>query len=80
MRLFNLVEQQHGIRCLANGISQQTTVLITHITRRRANQLGNGMLLCIFAHVEAYQFNTQFLGQHASHLRLTHTRKTDKEQ
>ena len=38
------------------------------------------MLLRIFAHVEAYQFDAQFLGQHTSHLCLSHTCRTHEEQ
>ena len=53
MRLFNLVEQEYAVRRLADGICQQTSILIAHITRRRADELRNGMLLCVFAHIEA---------------------------
>ena len=80
MRFLNLVEQQHGIGRLANGICQQTAILVTHITRRRTNELGHRMFLRVFAHVEAYQFYAQFLGQYACHLGLTNTRRSDEQQ
>ena len=57
MSLLYLVEQQHGVGRLANGIREQTTILIAHVARRRANELGYGMLLGVLAHVEAYQLN-----------------------
>ena len=80
MGFLNLVEQQHGIGRLADGIGQQTTVLVAHIARRRSDELGDGMFLGVFAHVEAYQFDTQFPGQYARHLRLAHARRADEEQ
>ena len=80
MRLFYLVEQQHSVGRLADSIGQQTAVLVTHIARRRTNQFGDGVLLGVFAHVEANQFDTQFLSQHLGYLRLSHTRRTDEEQ
>ena len=80
MGLFYLVEQQHGIGGLTDGIGQQAAVLVAHIAGRRANELGHGMLLGIFAHVEAYQLDAQLTGQHLGHLRLAHTRGTHEEQ
>ena len=80
MRLLDLVEQQHAVRCLADGVRQQSTVLIAHITRRRADEFGHRVLLRIFTHVEAQQLDAQFLGQHACHLCLTHARGTNEEQ
>ena len=80
MRLLNLVQQQHAVGRLANGVRQQSAVLVAHIASRRANQLSHRVFLRIFAHVEAQQLDAQFLGQHACHLRLAHARGTHKQQ
>ena len=32
--LFNFVEQEHAVRCLANGVGEQTAIIITDVTRR----------------------------------------------
>ena len=61
MGFFYLVEQQDAVGRLADGICQQTTILIAHIARWRAYQFCNGMLFCVFAHVESQQFDAQFL-------------------
>ena len=52
--LLDLVEQQHTVGMLAHGVGQQASVIITDITRRRTDELGNGVFLNIFAHVEAH--------------------------
>ena len=80
MRLFNLVEQEHRIRGLADGIRQQSAILVTYISRRRTDEFGNGVFLGIFAHVEAQQFDAQLTGQHTSDLRLSHTRRPDEQE
>ena len=79
MGFLYLVEQQHGVGRLADGICQQSTVLIAHIARWRTNQLGYGVLLRVFAHVETYQFDAHLLGQHPCHLCLSHTCGTHKQ-
>ena len=80
MGLFNLVEQQDAVGCLADGVGEQAAVLVAHITRRRADELGDGMFLGIFTHVEAHELDAQFLSQHTGHLGLADARRTDEEQ
>ena len=38
------------------------------------------MLLCIFRHVEPYEFHSEFLSQHFCYFRLAYTGRTDEEQ
>ena len=78
--LLYLVEQQHAVRSLAYGISEQAAILITHITRWRTNELGNGVLLGVLTHVEANQLNTKLPCQHSRHLGLAHAGWTHKEE
>ena len=80
MSLLNLVEQQHAVRRLADGIGKQSAVFITHISCWRANELGHGMFLGILAHIEAQQLDAQLFGQNTGHLGFTYTRRTHKEQ
>ena len=80
MCLLYLVEQQHAVRRLADGIRQQTSVLVTHVARRRSDQLSHRMFLSIFAHIETQQRDAQFFSKHTSHFRLTHSRRTHKQQ
>ena len=78
--LLNLVEQQYGVGRLAYGVGQQSAVLVPHVARRRAYELGYGMLLGVFAHVEANQLDAQLLGKYPCHFRLAYTSWSDKEQ
>ena len=80
MSLFYLVEQKHAVWRLANGVGEQSAVLIAHISCRRTDELGNCVLFGIFAHVETHQLHAQFLCQHARHLGLAHSSGTHKEQ
>jgi hypothetical protein len=53
MRLFDFVEQQHAMRVLIDRIGQQSALIETDITRRRADQAADAVPLHIFAHVES---------------------------
>ena len=80
MRLLDLVEQQHAVRCFADGIGEQSAVVVAHITCRRTDQFGHSMLFRIFTHIEAHERQMQFVGQHPGHLRFTYTGRSHKEQ
>ena len=45
VRLFDLVEHQHGVRRLANGVGQEPALVEADIAGRRANQSRDGVLL-----------------------------------
>ena len=80
MGFLYLVEQQHTVGRLANGIGEQSSVLVTYISRRRTYQLGHRVLLGIFAHVKAHQADTQLPGQRACHFCLAHSSRPYKEE
>ena len=80
VRLLYLVEEEHAVRGLADGIGQETAVLIAHVSGRRTDELCHGMLLGVFAHVEANQLDAEFLGEHTSHLGLAHSRRSHKQE
>ena len=74
MRLLDLVQQQHRVRVLVDGISQQPALIEPDVARRRADQPRDGMALHVFRHVEADQLHPQRRGQLSRHLRLAHAR------
>ena len=59
MRLLDLVEQQHAMRVLIDGIGQQAALVEADIARRRADQAADAVPLHIFRHVEALERDAQ---------------------
>ena len=53
MRLFDFVEQNHRVGFAANGFSQLAAFFKAHISRRRAEQTRDGVLLLILGHIDA---------------------------
>ena len=53
MRLFNLIEQQDGMRCLIDSIGEQTTLIKADITRRKAYR--SGVTLNAVPYIRTYQ-------------------------
>ena len=53
VRLLDLVKEDHAVRAAADGFGQLTAFLIADVAGRRAKQAANGMLLVVFAHVDA---------------------------
>ena len=74
MRLLDLVEQQHRVRLLGDGLGQQPALIEADIARRRADQTRHGVPLHVLGHVEAHQLDAQREGQLPRHLGLAHTR------
>ncbi len=54
VRLFDLVEEDHLIGAAANGLGQDTTLVVTDIARRRSDQAGDSVFLHEFAHVDPH--------------------------
>src|SRR5210317_751758 len=54
VRLLDLIEQDHRVRPSPHGLRQVTTLLVTNVSRRCADQAGNRMLLHEFGHIESY--------------------------
>ena len=59
VRLLDLVEQDHRVRVLIDGVGQQATLVEADIARRRADQAADRMALHVLAHVEAQQFDAE---------------------
>ena len=55
MRLFDFVEEHDRIRTAAHLLGELSTFFVTDISRRRANQARDRMLLHVFRHVDAQQ-------------------------
>ena len=75
MGLFNLVEQDHAVRPAADLFRQLPRLVIAHIARRGADELGDAVLFHIFAHVqpdERVLRVKQVGGQLFHQLRLAH--------
>ena len=53
MRLFDLIQQYHGIWLATHSLRQLTALIISHIARRRTHQPADRMTLLILAHVYA---------------------------
>ena len=80
MCLLYLVKEEHARRGLADGIGEESALVVADIAGRRADEFGNGVLLGVFAHVETYEGDAQFLRQHLADLGLAHAGRSDKEE
>ena len=59
VRLLDLVEQQHRVRRLADGVDEQAAVLVADVAGRRADEPRHGVLLHVLRHVEAQELDAQ---------------------
>ena len=59
MRLLDLVEQQHGVRRLADRVDQQPALLVADVAGRRADQPRHRVLLHVLGHVEADELDAE---------------------
>ncbi|OPY90970.1 MAG: hypothetical protein A4E72_00390 [Syntrophus sp. PtaU1.Bin208] len=80
MGLLNFIEEQHGIRRFPDILGQKAAFLITHIAGRGADQLGDRMLLLIFTHIIAMEWNPQRGRQLAGQLRLADPRRANQQE
>ena len=55
MCLLNFVEQENAVWLGAHRIGESAAFIVPDVTRRRADELRDGVLLHVFAHVEAQQ-------------------------
>ena len=82
MRFFDFVEQYYRIRLPADRFGQLAAFIVAYISRRRAHQTRNAMLLLIFAHVDAghHAFVVEEeLRQCFRQLRFSHTGSTEED-
>ncbi len=80
MRLLDFIEQHHTVRRLDHGICQQTALIVTNITRRRANQTRYSMAFHIFGHIEADKLEPEACCQLVGHLCLTYPGGAGKQE
>jgi len=55
MRLLNFVQQDDRVGRAPHAFGELASLFVAHIAGRRADQLGYGMLLHVFGHIEANQ-------------------------
>jgi hypothetical protein len=70
VRLLDLVEQQHAMRVLVDGVGEEPALVEADIARRRADQPADRVALHIFRHVEALERDAHDRRQLARHLGL----------
>ena len=83
MRLLDLVEQNHGIRPPAHRLGQLAALVVADISRRRADQPRDGMLLHVLRHVDADHgllVIEEELRQRPRSLRLAHARWSQEDE
>ena len=54
MCLLDLVEQDHTVRLPAHGLRQLTALVVTDVSRRRADQTCGAVALHVFAHIDTH--------------------------
>ena len=59
MRFFNFVQQNHGVRLLADSVCKLAAFFIADITRRGTDKALDGVLFLIFTHVKAKHRNAK---------------------
>ena len=52
MRFLHFIEQHHAVRALAHRFGENAALAVTHVARRGAFQLGNGVRLLVFGEVD----------------------------
>src|SRR5690554_2782565 len=78
-----LIQQQHGIGPAAHCLSQVTTLFVTHVSGRRTNQPGHGVLLHKLGHINAHHrfFGIeQERGQRLAQFGFAHTRGAERSE
>ena len=71
MGLFDLVEQQHGMRFFGHSLSEQTALIKANIARRGPDEAGHRMAFHVLRHIKADQLNAQNEGELLGDLGLT---------
>ena len=82
MSLFDLVKEHNGVRLSAHSLRQLTTLVVTHVARRRTNQTRHAVLLLILTHIDTRHHRLvveEIVCQCLGKLRLTYTRGTEED-
>ena len=75
MGLLHLVEQDHGVRTTAHGLSELAALVVTHVSRGRTDQTLDAELLHVLGHVDTHEralVVEQALGKCLGELGLAH--------
>ena len=83
VRLLDLVEQHHAVRPPAHRLGQLTAFVVADVTRRRADQARDRVLLLILAHVDAHHrvfVVEQEFRQRFGQLGLAHARRAEEHE
>ncbi len=80
MRLLDLVEQQHGVRRLADGVGEQPALIEADVAGRRADQARHGVRLHVLAHVEAQELDAEDRRQLLGDLGLADARRAGEQE
>src|SRR3546814_10077770 len=76
MGLLDLVEQQHLVGVLVDGVGQKPSLIEADVPRRGADEPADGMPLHVLRHVETGQLYAQDPGKLARNLRLADAGRT----
>ena len=83
MRLLDLVEEDHGIGAAADRLGQLAGLLVAHVSGRRADHPGHGVLLLVLRHVDPDHrlvVVEQELGQRPCQLRLADAGRAEEHE
>ena len=83
VRLLDFVEQDDGIRRALDAFGQLAAFLVAHVSRRRTDELGDGVLLHELRHIEADERLVgaeEEVGQGARHLRFADAGGAEEEE
>ena len=81
--LLNLVEEDDGVGPATDGLSELATLVIAHVSRRRAHELAHSELLHVLAHVEGDERilgTKEELRERLGELGLAHARGTQEDE
>src|SRR5262249_7080914 len=80
MGLLDLVQEKDRMGMAVDGVRELTSLIESHIARRRTDEAGGPVLLHVLTHVEAKNFNPQGLSKLTGHLCLSHARGPGEEE
>ena len=81
--LLDLVEQNDAVRFLPDSLAQLSTLVVSDISGRGADEPADGYFLHVFAHVQAYyriRGVEQLLGQQFRKMCLADSRRTKEKE
>ncbi|OQA08531.1 MAG: hypothetical protein BWY66_00947 [bacterium ADurb.Bin374] len=80
MSFLDLVEKQDAVRLFADRVGELSTLLVSDVAGRRADQARDGVLFHIFTHIETQEGDPERLRHLARHLGLANTRRSGKQE